>query len=353
VVFSGIGCVITLLLFGCGDDSPREPRVIPGDRTTPPPTDRDRSRGSSLDCEVPTCSGSECCEDDRECERKCRDLDIASGDCDDLPIKTVEAIDDLFGDGRKSEFDSPNDDDLEDLTTDDYTNICIATNLDKTEADVWEEAIKEHRYSSSDAEAVMKWFIEQDLATEILDRTANDTKEVILNRLLFIMGGGSHSGSISGSDGARDIIEGLEEEIDSDDDAGVMYYAHRKSNTKMIDIIHECVVKDELCDSSTNHPVPVSGASGYSTSSLADARKKSEEACQLAVYCKSITDENHRKDVAGDVEDNGIKNFIEDEVNDGGLGIDDDPEDWTDEACEELEDRWNNPTSGLDLGLGS
>jgi len=349
VIFGGIGCVVALLLFGCGgDDSKPEPRAQTGNAKGDTTKSSTNSTGNTLNCVAPTCSGDECCEDDRECKKKCRDLDIASGDCDDLPIETVDAIDNLLSD--KGVFDNPNDKDLESLEVVDYTNICIATNLDKTDADVWEKVVKEHQYGSGDAEVVMRWFVEQEDATDILEEIESQRSTDILVRLLFIIGGGSHSGSISGNDGIEDIIAGLGSRIDDGarESQSVMVYAHEEAkDTRIMKLIHNHVVKsDELCDTPANQPVPIS-------SNTRGVRYK-KEACQLAVYCEAITDADQREGVARDLSDNRINSFIKAAVSeDGGLGISGDYEDWPNTACAALKAQWNNPASGLDLGLGS
>ena len=120
---------------------------------------------------------------------------------------------------------------------------------------------------------------------------------------------------------------------------------------------HNVVVRRKPCYGS-NAERDADLRSGTSRVSTEDAEGDFDlQACILGVYCH-VADGNHdadkddlRENAADNLDGSDVVDFIEKDVADGGLGIEDGDE-WPDEACEELKKYWNNNNS-LDLGLGT
>ena len=356
VVVILFGCLaVTLISTNCSPN-PGQEVSRPGGSDSDGNDDRVRTRGT-LKCELPSGNGS--CEKDDDCVDWCEDdLDL-SGDardmCFDLDVDTVERLDELFNDV----FDKPDGEKLDDLKDEDVELVCAA--VKELDHELLEERLN---YSSpSRPKYVLEWVAETKEAIEIFENAEKDEGLKMFKRLLSEAGGGS--GTVDG-----EVLEGLTEDVDSDDTNTVLRIALDENNDRLVDYIHDNIIadEDELC-SNTNLPKPQatctaitnggtdyasSGSDGYDDA----ASDYGEEACILGVYCKiaSANNDSHnefRKDMAEHLNSRNIANFIEEPIQDGGLGLtEDDAEDWTHKVCAQLKvsDCWLDSTS-LDLDL--
>ena len=322
--FLHLTVILTILLFACS--SPKTPYRDSRGGNDPDRRDGEgnRSKYFLTRSEIPECSSGDCCEDDRNCKDKCGDYFSDSSSeriCNQLPLDKGEpliAFLEELEDGKADDFDE-----------DDLEYFGLAMSIDH---EVWIDLIKDY----SDGDESLNWLAETDEATKILlQLNKDDTVEIIV--------------ALLGDNNDSDTLSGLKDRIDGD--KTVLEVAENSNNNEFIDFIHDEIIGEELCTSTSNQPIPK--ANTYSSGSeINSANRQKEEACMLGVYCAifPISDkENERKDIAQTIDDNDIESFIEDEKDDGGLSDQgsriSNANDWPDEACTALADLWQDSSS--------
>ena len=303
---------------------------------------------SSLSCNLPTCSGSDCCdEDDKDCENICNRKLGLRGDsldkCYALEKEVVEDLENIFSDI----FGNPDVQDLRTIGEDDIELACAA--VKEIDVDILGDVIEDYSSNSSDSVKVLGWIAETENAWEIFNQ-GEDSIE-LLRDLLKKAGGGT--------DGDSAILEGLKEDVElekSRDNAPFLVVADDHDNTDLIAFIHSNIITDkddEICSKKSNWPDVDDSASSPVTN--ADETDQ-EAACILGVYCAiappSEEDaDKFRESVASFLSEDDVEKLIKNDLDRGGLGLDDDKdyEEWSDRACNTLAEKWAN--DGLDLGL--
>ncbi len=330
-------------------------RPSPGGRTTDTDAKDDddtkkRRKSSFCPSKVPEEDNkSDQCRSDSDCKSGCRDFfDDSEDECFELPQDEgndmVEALEDL----DDSKYSSLRD-------TKDMESLCLAAKIDE---ESWYKIIKS--YSTNDARDALEWIADNnnvaDLMLEIKDDVEDSTGLGIFKGLL---GKARSSGSFNGD--PDDVTEAhLLAGLKASSDEFLETAVKKKQDDLVKDIIHEELVKEELCDSSSNQPEPDTSGCGsstcYTNDQRTEANDKKEQACELGVYCHILSgssNEKVRRDLADILNDDDIEEFINDDKNEGGLDVDsdDDPDEWSDDVCEKLKDLWNNRSGGLNLGL--
>ena len=272
----------------------------------------------------------------------------------DLDDETVEDLVFLFDDV----LEKPDDEKLDDLKKEDVELICAA--VKELDYKVLDDRLD---YSSSSRpKYVLEWVAKTKEAIEIFENAEDNEGLKMFKKLLSRAGGNSGTGD-------EDVLAGLIENVasESDEDKNVIQVALDENNDRLVEYIHNDIIadEDELC-SDTNLPTVDSSVnkldcsaksgSGDDLDNTAYRSDSAEDACILGVYCKMAPgngdDANEfRKDIAEYLKHRNIANFIEQSVDDGGLGLtDDDADDWTPAVCTRLKKCWENNTS-LNLGL--
>lgn len=327
------------------------------------------------------CDSNQCSQDPNYCDyyesrsnNDCSDAckDLFTGDArkeclrykPDIVFGIEEMIDTIF---RR-----PTEDSLADVEDE---LLCV---LLKIGPQPWLDEIEE--YSRSRAETVLKWVVDEDIGPYFM--TDEEQKDVM--EQLFVVLGGEERVT------AENIFAGFKREMEDDDenDIPALFYISENDgsrNSETFQFVHELTLVDEVCKESNRPRANVARVSGtaYDTQcggdpcygkdieasatgiadrvSIADAEDEFDlQACILGVYCHisdGYTDaEDFRETVADILDDSEVMDFIEIEVAEGGLGLED-AEEWPDTACAELRRYWNNNKSSgsglLDLGLGN
>ena len=261
----------------------------------------------------------------------------------------------------------------------DRQTLCV---LLKIGPDPWIEEIKDYR--SSKAKTVFKWMVDENISSYFVE---DDHQKDFMEHLFSSLGGEKRITS-------DNIFDGFKEEIedDNDEELPALFYLSENDGSRSSEafqFVHELILVDEVCKKSNRPEANVAvryrtyNTCGRDNNKLcygqdretsvtgitdrvstADAEKYFNlEACILGVYCHiaTLVDDDEfdpddlRENVADILSDGEVTDFIKTDVADGGLGLDDDDDDaddWTDTACDELKKYWND-NNDLDLGLGS
>ncbi len=326
-IFTIASSLAALMIFGCSTETGRNVGTTDNGGTNSG-SRRSRSTTSTLDCSMP--SGGSTCEGDEDCEELCEDNDhlnlsgSARKECFDWPTASVEKLDEIF-----KEIKDPEEDKLNDLTNDDINLLCAAIEM---EEDFWLDEIK--GYTPSDSKYILKWIINNEQVTFLLDREIKEEDRT--NHLKYLLVALADSHDILDD---MKILEGLGDRVDTDDDENVIEYAESAGNEDFIKMVHELIVEEGICDVTDNQPTFTDASANYQKS-----------ACMLGVYCHIIDDEGVRKSIAEIINNGDIKGLIESD-NTGGLDLgEEDAEEWTTVACAKLVSDWAD-TANLDLGL--
>lgn len=282
----------------------------------------------------------------------------------DIIFSIEEMVDNIF---RR-----PTEDNLADVDDD---LLCL---LLKIGPQPWLDEIEE--YSRSRAETVLKWVVDEDIGTYFM--TDEEQKEV-MEQLFVALGGEDRITS-------HNIFEGFKRDVEDEDDEdlpAIFYVAEydSSSNSETFQFVHELIVVDEVCKESNRPKANVAkhNNSPFNTEcggdpcygrdiepattgvadrvSTGDAEDEFDlQACILGVYCHIAAGyadaDDLRENVADVLDDSEVVDFIEVEVAEGGLGVED-ADDWPNTACSALNRYWNNNqasgSSLLDLGLGN
>ncbi len=303
-------------------------------------------------------------EDNDTCSEVCKDL--FTGDARDTCLEYKPEI--IFDVKELVDLlERPTEDKLEDEV--DKQTLCM---LLKINPDPWVEEIED--YSSGRAEVVFRWVVDENISSYF---TENDHQQDFMKQLFSSLGGEDKVTPDHILDGFMSDVE-----VDEDDDEQLpaLFYLSENDgskNSEAFQFVHELILVDKVCKNS-NRPIANAANTSCTTSSCkygkdgeAESKitvKKAEDAfnlqaCILGVYCHvaGVDAREHedgddlRENVAHILNDGEVTDFIEAPVEEGGLGLDDDDDDaddWTDAACEELKNYWND-NSDLDLGLGS
>ncbi len=330
----------------------------------------DRRSQAKLKCELPSCSGSNCCDKedsdgdlDEDCEDWCKkDLSLSGTAYDRcLALDKVVVEDDLLFlfDDRLSR---PEFEELERLKSQDVEIICAA--VKHLDSDLLSDKVD--KYGSTDAKAMLEWLATDDTVLEIFDNADDDDGLKMIIALLEKLGTGT---------GDSGVLSGLGQDVSEDrDDDNVLELALSSSNDNLVDYLHDEIIQheDEIC-SESNYPAPDTNVSipGGSGNYSQPENHFRFEACVLAAYCNiapsdSDEDDKFRKEIADFVNHSSIVNFIKRSAEDGGLDIvgteadhagdppdyynldEDDAEEWTYKACTNLKYFWSSTL--FDLG---
>ena len=337
--------ILLVLLFGCDSSNPgnRINGSGGGDRTGNGGSDDSvRSEYCLSESQIPSCGSSNCCKDEEECEDKCDDFFDSTAErlCHDLPLDEGT---------RLLRFaDNLEDANADDFTNEDLTDFGLFMSIGDIEAF---EKIVRKEYSVSDNKKILRWLAEEDKASEILFCQNNSDVVQILEMLLS----DDTSGDQNVLDGLRAVIE---------DGESFLELAAGDRNDKLVKFVHNKIIRDELCQNK-NVPEPNVGGSTSPTTNQEDdndygsgdeeenAEGKAEAACVLGVYCdifRGTSKDSQRREIARLVNDGDVEDLIESDIADGGLGDVDNPNDWTNTACERLDDLWIN-SNALNLNL--
>ncbi len=378
-LFLFVSCFFTVMIvLSCtqeGQESGTSTTTGSGTRDRNDEPEEDDDDKPLLTCEFSSCSGSDCCtEDDEKCEEWCsKDKYLSlSGDEEDkclgvgkepgLKKETVERLNEIFtGKFKRNKINRKNLDNLKDR--DDIELICAA--VKELGTDILNNHIED--YKEKHAKFFLSWLAREKVALEIFENAEDDDGIEMLKDLL------KKAGNSSSDNESEQILIGLTKKIenldDKDEKLPILALADEHNNERLIEYFHETFIADDdeaICeeDKSNNLPEPVSGSGKYSNVAVAEDNK--EQACVLAVYCKIADDgiiaedrDDFRKAMADATEYS--LDFIETDIEDGGLDpgentnnaihdlTDDDEEEWSNNACENLKHYWDN--DGLDLGL--
>ncbi len=348
-----IGFMVFFMVFGCSTE--------PGRNVTTGGRNRDRNTGGTsnrrtgttasikLDCVLPkACSGSSCCNADKDCEDQCDDWfsGKAEKECLKLSQDSVDEIDNILEILKDAK-----EDELDDISNDNVDLLC--TILDDLDHNAWFGEVK--KYTTAKADRVLAWMIDDDEVTAILDSIDSDDAVDIMKHLI------SRAGSSSSTISSSSILTGLNTGI-GDDSERVLVYADGANNEGFIEWVHENIVEDQICANAVlptcNTAATGSGITACNSageSSLSNEIKRA--ACKLGVYCKVIPrgEQDTRASIADILNDSDVKDFIETAQSTSGTGLglsadDDDAEEWTNIACDRLKLLWSDG-SGLDLDL--
>ena len=213
----------------------------------------DRRSQAKLKCELPSCSGSSCCDKedkngdlDEDCEDWCKkDLSL-SGDAYDkcLALDEIVIEDDLLFlfDERLSR---PEFEELESLKSADIEVICAA--VKHLDSDLLSEKID--KYSNTDAKAMLEWLATEDTILEIYDNAEDDEGIKMIKALLEKVGTGTGDGA---------ILNGLGVDVSQDNDDDNVFQLAQSNNEQFVDYLHNEIIthEKEIC-AKTNQPVPV------------------------------------------------------------------------------------------------
>ena len=341
----------------------------------------DRRSQAKLKCELPSCSGSSCCDKedkdgdlDEDCEDWCKkDLSL-SGDAYDkcLALDEIVIEDDLLFlfDDR---LNRPDFEELESLKSKDIEIICAA--VKHLDSDLLSDRVD--KYSTADAKSMLEWLATEETILEVYDSAEDEEGIKMIKKLLGTVGGGTDDG---------DILKGIGLDVSRDnDDENVLQLALKSGNENFVKYIHdEIITHDKEICAESNQPVPnatvIIPVEGGGTIKYLDKQPKNGyhyEACVLAAYCTisdKMNDEDgdeFRKDMADFISQSGIVNFVKRKAEDGGLDLadgeeddddnsssayfnldEDDAEEWTHKACTNLEYFWDNVGNKTIFELG-
>ena len=381
------GLLVLMLVFSCSSPPPAgkttTTTTTTGGSTGDDDSADDKDKSS---CVLPKCSGSKCCnkkkKDEKEdCEDWCggsKYLGLSGKAEDKCLALDYDFIDDdllfIFGDDLLAE---PDDEKLlDEIKAKDIDTICGAVR--ELDSDIWLDFIED--YSNSEAEAVLGWIAQEEDAVQIFEKTGEEGIKMFKELLIQLAGGSP--------DTSAKVLEGLQEGINFNDDPhdNVVAMALEENNDALVKFIHKKIIKDDdegLCGEdkeNSNWPNPQvwqatpAPPHGYGVDPddgdpddirkyFENANKNREESCILGVYCQifptgssgsETENDSVRKDLADVLDDRSLRNFIKDEVEDGGLGLTkDQAEDWPHKVCDELGRLWNQGSSGFNLGLGT
>ena len=356
------------LVSGCSSEQGQTtPRDTGGDDDDDDDAKDDRRKRAKLKCELPKCSGSDCCDKedsdgdlDEDCEDWCKkDLSL-SGDAYDNCLALDRAV---IAEGDEDDllflFDErlkrPQIDELETLKTKEVDLICAA--VKHLDSDLLSDRVD--NYGSADSEGMLEWLATKETVLEIFDSAEDDDGLKMVKKLL------ETAAALKGDAG---ILKGLGTDVSDDsDDDNVLELALKAKNKEFVNFIHDDIIthEDEIC-SKENQPSPDTLQILPSTGTYPD-QGYGYEACVLAAYCKiapnnTDADNDFRKDIADFVSENSVVNFIRRKAEDGGLDIadaelddtsnppdyyqldEDDAEEWSYKACVNLKYFWDNKT---------
>ena len=365
VIFS-LFCIFTIAsIIGCRSDKTEDADTVKKEEEEKADSeDTSRyDRRKKLSCSFSACSSddSACCDaDDNECHSWCaKDLDFRERsnvyeDCMTLKRNELSKLVYLF----EEELKRPKPDDLAKLKREDINLICAA--VKELDFDVLDDRID--RYKNTYAMAFLEWTAENEDVVEVFENALKDTGVRMFRKLLHAVS------DVSDGITDRSVLAGLAKNVvtdadegDADDERNVLALALEENNDRLVSFVHEEIISssDELC-SKGNRPVPDTtqdidseepGVQAYPDENYAN------DACVLAVYCTIAPTGNRdnahfRKDIAEEFGRSGVSSFIESELKEGGLGgTDDDGEEWSDYACTQLKQYWNEGQNNLGFDL--
>ena len=348
-------------MFNCSSPSPGE-----GTGANTDPTDSDEGGGdgtttSQIECALPKCSGSKCCnkvdkEEKEECENWCggREYLDLSGEgykiCLALERKFVkEKLVVLFGDDVLGD---PDEEKLiKKMDKEDINVICSAVR--ELDIDLLENLIDD--YVPYQAEVFLNWVGVNKLAIEIFKNTKDTGDGIDLFKKLLEKVGGS-----SGTQWQK-ILNALKakNQFEEDDEEHILERALNQNNKELVRFIHNNIVRDRedgICgeDNKRYHPTPDSGSYLNNEEGFESAKKRSKYACILGVYCfVDDTEEGNRfrKNLAQLLKESGVGSLIRSPTTKGGMGLTNSApqNEWSHPVCKELRITWNN--GAVDMGL--
>ena len=261
----------------------------------------------------------------------------------------------------------------------DKQSLCVLLKIDP---DPWVKEIKD--YSPSRAETVFRWVVDENVSSYFVE---DEHQKDFMKQLFSSLGGRDRRVT------SDNIFDGFKEKVDVDEDEDerlpALFYLSENDgsrNSEAFQFVHELILVDEVCKK--NRPEanvarvgntqynthcgddPCYGQDGEASSVGISARVSTEkaedyfdlQACILGVYCHiadtlgsddGFDSDDLRENAAGILNDGDVTEFIKAPIAEGGLELDDDDaDDWTDAACEELKKYWND-NDDLNLGLGS
>ena len=296
------------------------------------------------------CSGEDCCGEDDDCRIICRELfdngadyGVCVNEYDKELVTQLEKVDEIL--------DRPNISNLNKINTE---PLCALLQLSP---DKWLKKINE-RYTAGNAEVVIEWVFSQGILH--LFSEPEDRLDVIRGLLVARTGRG---GQITDAN----ILDGLARQTVQD--RKIIFYISDyvgEAGKLGFQLIHNELIVGDICDTESNQPHPNStgtrkdGSNCYYNNprngyQFDAAIEQKEQACVLALYCVAGPDNNSKRDrkrIADLVNNNGVVDFIETAVVDGGLGVTQEAEEWPSSACSELKNFWHNKTLDFDLGTG-
>ena len=329
------------------------------------------------------CDGDQCDQDtsycryydgttNNDCSKACNDLFSGDSRKECLRYKPgiIFDIEEMVENGA---LNRPTEDNLSEV---DEQLLCILLDIDP---DPWLEQIED--YSRTRSETTLHWVVDENISSYF---TSDDDQKEIMEQLFASLGGDERVTSLN-------IFEGFKRDVsvddDDDEDIPAIYYFSENDgsdDSEAFRFVHEFTLVDEVCKKSNRPTANIAGSTdvrtcgsgdnspcyGKETDTSVSGRVTQEEAedefnlqaCILGVYCH-IADghedaEDLRETVADILNESDVVDFIEADVIDGGLGIEDDADDWPDTACTALQDYWNNNKSSgvssvLNLNLGN
>lgn len=355
------GMLVLMLVFACS--SPPEQGSSSTGRTSSGGDDGDDDK--DLSCSLPECSGGDCCDKGsakrkEDCEDLCDDLNLDS-DGDEVCL-TLEhdflknTLVFLFD--NKEVLAKPDDKNLVDnIKDEDIGYICGA--VKELGSRVWSRLIESKSYGRPESQAVLGWVAKEKQAVEIFKNAEEEEGIKMLKVLLR---------KAHGDSGDEGVLKGLGVRFEWNNDDNNDYTILKRSikNAALLTYIHEEVLENKeegICgeDATSNLPEPDCGTDKYPRAGCdenGEATRQKERACILGVYCKVAPDDidrdnDLREDIASKLKDGSIKSFIERDIADGGLGLEEQvADDWAHSVCVKLKQLWNNNDGGgFDLGL--
>lgn len=289
-----------------------------------------------LDLTLPSCFGSDCCYQDKDCIKKCENLSSESEGtkkCLELPVDWVTQMDELLN----QTLTRPSRENLENI------ELRALWSIIKINEKSWLNKVND--YSRVQAWTVLFYIASQpDISRSIFSVHTSFARSL----LIALFRKNTRSPLVDNNA----LLSGMKASISEE---GTFFkIAKKQKNSKVISLVHEQVIKRQLCDYQINQPQPAVAGSGDSA----------YEACVLAVYCHltgsyssgQYSDDGGRnagqelrKQLASEVNDKEIENFIQSPLEKGGLGIEWNADDWTDAACVKLTELWDD--RNLKFGL--
>ena len=286
---------------------------------------------------LPSCLGSDCCNQDEGCIKKCEALSSESEDrqkCFELPADWVTQMDELLN----QTLTSPNRDNLKNL------NLQVLWSIIKISEKAWLNKIND--YSRIQNRTVLFYIADQ---PNISGFVFNSHTRFARSLLIALFRKNTRSPLVD--DNA--LLSGMKSPISEED--AFFEVAKEKKNRHLISLIHKQVVKRHLCEYEINQPHQPNGSS-----------ESVYEACVLAVYCHLTgsyssgqysgrddggrnVGQQLRKALSAELNDEEIDHFISSPLEQGGLGITKNIDDWTDVACVKLAELWDD--KNLKFGL--